>query len=146
MYLEQISADFLSFFTLFVHSFLAATVLPFPSEATFSYLIIATPSHWLSLWLVASVANSLGSMSGYFLGRLATLKPLKINRPILRQSYNYLQRFGVFLLLLSWLPVVGDFLCLAAGYLRLPWLLCLVVIILAKTLRYLLLVFLLNIF
>jgi len=46
-------------------------------------------------------------------------------------------------LLLSWLPVIGDPLCAAAGWLRLHWLLSLVFIGVGKTARYAVLLYLL---
>jgi membrane protein YqaA with SNARE-associated domain len=47
------------------------------------------------------------------------------------------RRYGALTLLLAWLPVVGDALCAAAGWLRVPWLLAAAVIAAGKLLRYL---------
>jgi membrane protein YqaA with SNARE-associated domain len=55
------------------------------------------------------------------------------------RAQAWVHRFGAPILLLSWLPVVGDPLCAVAGWLRLPWLPCLIFIVLGKFARYLVL-------
>lgn len=55
------------------------------------------------------------------------------------RAQTWVHRFGAPILLLSWLPVVGDPLCAVAGWLRLPWLSCLIFIVIGKFARYLVL-------
>ncbi|CAH0524611.1 YqaA family protein [Vibrio hippocampi] len=122
---------------LFVSGFLSATLLPGGSEAG----LIATLS--LNLYspamviLVATLGNTLGGLTNYWLG---IWLPNKTNNE--KQSHKaitWLQRYGIWTLLLSWLPIIGDPLCLAAGWLRLNFWPCAVLIAMGKALRYALL-------
>ena len=68
---------------------------------------------------VATAGNTLGGMSSYLLGRLFPQRHQKDQSRALR----WIQRHGSPVLLLSWVPLFGDPLCVAAGWLRLnPWL------------------------
>lgn len=100
---------------LFASSFLAATLLPGGSEAVlFGVLTLHPAQYWPALG-VATLGNTLGGMSSYLIGRLV---PQKRDLPGLAA----VQRHGSPALLLSWVPFVGDPLCVAAGWLRLdPW-------------------------
>jgi membrane protein YqaA with SNARE-associated domain len=105
-----------SLVALFTSSFLAATLLPGGSEAVlFAVLKLHPEQLWRAL-AVATLGNTLGGMSSYLIGRIIPRKkPLKYLETI--------KKYGTPALLLSWLPVVGDPLCVAAGWLRLnPWL------------------------
>lgn len=101
--------------TLFASSFLAATLLPGGSEAV---LFAALKLHPDRLWLllaVATLGNTLGGLSSYLIGRLIPQKSQLKGLPTV-------QRWGSPVLLLSWVPLIGDPLCVAAGWLRLnPW-------------------------
>ncbi|WP_349629049.1 DedA family protein [Craterilacuibacter sp. RT1T] len=119
---------------LALSAFLSATVLPGNSELALGAFLYQWPSWWLAALLLATLANSLGSASSLYLGRLAPRKELT------GRALSALQRFGPAALLLSWVPVLGDALPLAAGWLRLPVLPCLVWIVLGKCLRYAMLV------
>ena len=79
---------------------------------------------------MASVANTAGAMTSFLLGRFL---PQKKHAAAAVQK---LQRYGTPLLFFSWLPVVGDALPLAAGWLRLPWLPALFWILAGKAARY----------
>jgi membrane protein YqaA with SNARE-associated domain len=115
---------------LFLASFLAATVLPGGSEIALLALIHSRPDLFWPAIAVATVGNTLGSMSTYGFGRLL---PNKV-RPI---DVIRLHRFGYWALLFAWLPIVGDALALAAGWLRLnPWW-SLLAFAIGKSLRYL---------
>jgi membrane protein YqaA with SNARE-associated domain len=115
---------------LFLASFLAATVLPGGSEIALLALIHSRPDLlWPAIW-VATVGNTLGSMSTYLIGRLLpnNVRPVDVIR---------LHRYGYWALLFAWLPVVGDALALGAGWLRLsPWW-SLLAFAIGKLLRYL---------
>lgn len=124
---------------LFVAAFLAATPIPFQSEIVFLALQ-ATGSHSLvSLVVVASVGNTLGSCLTYAAGRglggdrllrLARLTPEQAER-----ARAWFARWGVWSLLLSWAPA-GDLIVLMSGVLRTPFMLFLALVAVAKTLRY----------
>jgi membrane protein YqaA with SNARE-associated domain len=69
--------------------------------------------HWAAL-RVATLGNTLGGMSSYLIGRfLATKKPLR--------GFDAVQRWGPAALVFAWAPVVGDALCVAAGWLKVNW-------------------------
>lgn len=97
--------------TLFASSFLAATLLPGGSELVlFAFLQLRSSDVWSAL-AVATAGNTLGGMTSYFIGRLIPQrKPLR--------GIATLQRFGSPALLLSWVPLIGDALCVTAGWLR----------------------------
>ena len=101
---------------LAVSSFVSATLLPGASEVVLFALLREHPSLIWTAVATATVGNTLGGMTSYFLGRLVPDR--KVPRGI-----AWVRRWGVLALLASWLPVVGDALCVGAGWLRLnPWL------------------------
>lgn len=100
---------------LFTASFLSATLLPGGSEAVlFGVLKLHPQLYWPALGL-ATLGNTLGGMTSYLLGRLFPQgKPLK--------GLKWVSRHGSPALLLAWAPIIGDALCVAAGWLRVnPW-------------------------
>lgn len=101
-----------SLVSLFAAAFLAATVLPFSSEAALFAVLRLHPESAALALAAATAGNTLGGMSTYALGRwFATKKPLAQLERVLR--------WGAPVTALAWLPVVGDGLCLAAGWLKL---------------------------
>ena len=101
--------------SLFFSSFLAATLLPGGSEAVLFAVLKAFPeTFWLTLAL-ATVGNTLGGMVSFGMGwLLPQTQQLK--------HVEKVRRFGSPVLLLAWVPLIGDALCVAAGWLRLnPW-------------------------
>ena len=99
----------------------------------------------LTLLLVAAVGNTLGGMTSWGLGWLIAVKyPARgLVKPEQQQAVERIQHWGSPLLLLSWLPIIGDPLCVAAGWLRLSWWVSLVFIGVGKTARYAVLLYLL---
>ncbi len=122
--------DSASLITLFASSFLAATLLPGGSEAVlFGVLRLHPEQFWPALG-VATLGNTLGGMSSYLIGRVIPPKENLRGLPAAR-------KYGAPVLLLSWVPVIGDPLCVAAGWLRLdPWR-CVLFIGFGKFARYL---------
>ena len=105
----------LSLWTLFASSFLAATLLPGGSEAVLFGVIKLNPQQYWPALAVATLGNTLGGMSSYLIGRL--IPPKKQIRGI-----AIVTRYGAAALLLAWVPIIGDPLCVAAGWLRVnPW-------------------------
>ncbi len=109
--------------------FLSATILPGGSEAAVVAFALAHPQDKLLALAVATFGNTLGGMSSYVLGRLLPARA-DLSRLV------WVQRYGSVSQLLSWLPLVGDALCAAAGWLRLPWLPCAIWMAIGKGLRY----------
>jgi membrane protein YqaA with SNARE-associated domain len=119
-----------SLWTLFASSFLAATLLPGGSEAVLYAVLKAHPEMLSKALAIATLGNTLGGLSSYVLGRL-----VPPTRPL--QRLALLQRYGSPALLLSWVPFVGDPLCVAAGWLRVNVMLAILFIALGKFMRYL---------
>jgi len=111
-------SDALSLFSLFSSSFLSATLLPGSSEAVLIALLLAGKGEPWVLVLIATIGNSLGGLTNVILGRFF---PLRETSRWQEKAVYWLQRFGPVALLLSWMPVIGDLLCLLAGWLRLSW-------------------------
>jgi membrane protein YqaA with SNARE-associated domain len=107
--------------TLFFLSFLAATILPIGSEWLLIILIIQGLSP-ANVVIIASLGNFLGACTTYLIGiwgsDLVIRKILRIDDRQLEKSKRLYQKYGIWSLLLSWLPVVGDPLCLLAGVFR----------------------------
>ena len=131
-WLENIAGWFstdLSLWTLFLSSFFAATILPGGSEVVLIGVLKLHPETLWTALLVATLGNTLGGMVTFGMGR--ALPP---TRPI--KHVEKLRRYGTPLLVLAWVPLIGDALCLAAGWLRLdPWA-ALLFIALGKFVRY----------
>ena len=112
-------------------SFVAATVFPGASELVLLGVIRQHPdAFWLAI-SVATLGNTLGGVTSYWIGRLLP------NR-VRHRAIDTLQRYGYAALLFSWLPVVGDALPIAAGWLRLDAWISLIAIAIGKLARYLL--------
>jgi membrane protein YqaA with SNARE-associated domain len=117
---------------MFVASFLSATLLPGGSEVVLFALIKLHPEAlWPALWL-ATLGNTLGGMTSYACGRWLPQSAKFESWP----WHQRLQRRGSPLLLLAWVPLIGDALCVAAGWLRINWLGCALFMALGKSARY----------
>ncbi|MEM7633266.1 MAG: YqaA family protein [Pseudomonadota bacterium] len=125
---------------LFGSAFLAATIFPAQSEAVLLLMQANGVSSDTVLLAVASLGNTLGACVNWGLGRFAS--GLR-DRPWFPASSSQLQRaerwyarWGVWSLLLSWVPFVGDPLTVIAGLLRTPFLTFAIIVAIAKTGRY----------
>jgi membrane protein YqaA with SNARE-associated domain len=96
---------------LFASSFLSATLLPGNSEVVFLAVVHHAPELEARALAVATLGNTLGGLTSYLVGRI-------FPAPEEGRAIRWLQRWGPAALLLSWTPVVGDGLCVAAGWLR----------------------------
>jgi len=131
---------------LFFSAFISSTLFPGGSEAILAYLA-SEAEHSLSLLIIiATLGNTLGAMTSWGIGRLISLRysAEKLSKASQQKAVERLQHYGSPVLLLSWLPVVGDPLCVAAGWLRIHWLSSLVFIAMGKLLRYLVIVYLVG--
>lgn len=123
-------------FGLLLGSFLSATLLPGGSEALLWGFLQLHPERAGTALAIATIGNTLGGMSTYACGRFLP----KWQRVEALPHQEKMQRWGSPALLLSWLPLLGDALCLAAGWLRLHWVACLIFMATGKFLRYWLIV------
>jgi membrane protein YqaA with SNARE-associated domain len=107
-------SDTASLLSLFLGSFFAATLLPGGSEAVLFGVLKSYPETlWLAL-AIATIGNTLGGMVSFGMGwLLPQTQQLK--------HVEKLRRYGTPALLLAWVPLIGDALCVAAGWLRLNW-------------------------
>ena len=123
---------------LFGSALISSTLLPGGSEALLAYLTHqGEHDPWLLL-AVATLGNTLGAIITLLMGVLIAVGLLK-NRTLSerqQQAMERLRKWGSPVLLLSWLPVVGDALCLAAGVLRLSLPMAILFITIGKALRY----------
>jgi len=118
------------FAALFAASFLAATVLPGGSELVLVAVIHRHPDAFWTAVAIATAGNTLGALTSYGIGRM-------IPNRVHHKSVIYLHQYGYWALLLSWVPLAGDALAVAAGWLRLNLWLSMVALGAGKFLRYL---------
>ncbi len=128
-----------SLLAMFAAAFVAATIVPFQSEVVFVGFQLAgqVPIVWLVA--VASIGNTLGALVNYVLGRSLTRFESKSWFPAtpaqMAKAETWFQRWGVWILLVSWLPV-GDVMTVVAGVMRTPLWLFMLLVGIAKTSRY----------
>jgi membrane protein YqaA with SNARE-associated domain len=116
---------------LFWAAFLSATILPGSSEAALIALMAMGSSSIVVLVLVATVGNTLGSVINWLLGLFVERWRDHPRFPVKHTDYikyqSWYQKWGVWSLLLAWVPVIGDPLTVMAGVMRTPlWLFILV--------------------
>lgn len=108
---------------LFIGCFLAATVVPFSSDALYVVVLLATGKP-VECLVVGTLGNWLGGATTYFLGRLAKWewleKVFKVTKETLEKQKVLIDKYGVWLALISWVPVIGDVVALALGFYRTP--------------------------
>lgn len=125
--------------SLFVVSFVSATLLPLGSEAAVFGLVSLNPELFWSAIGVATLGNTLGGALTWAMG-LASHKVVdryQHSKHHLR-ALDWLKRIGPKACLLSWLPLVGDPLCAVAGWLALPFWPCVAYMAIGKLARYVL--------
>lgn len=129
----------LGYFGLFLATFLAATILPFSSEAILAGMLLAGFDPFSCL-IVATVGNTLGGMSSYFLGYWGSWSILhrwfKVDENKIERWRANVNKYGSFTALLCWMPVIGDLLAIALGVFRAKMLPVFFFMTLGKTLRY----------
>ncbi len=124
--------------TVFLVSFLSATLLPFGSEPAVFGLIKLNPQLFWQTIVAATAGNTAGGALSWLMG-LGAHKAVDRARGIHVdvRALQWLERFGPKACLLSWLPIVGDPLCVVAGWLKFPFWPCLMYMAIGKFARYL---------
>lgn len=129
----------LGYLGLFLAAFLAATILPFSSEIVFTAVVLSGFDLWTCV-AVATAGNWLGSMSSYYLGTLGRLdwieKYLGIKPDKLEKVQLWLKNKGALISFFVFLPVIGDVIAVALGYLRVNVYLVSIFMLLGKLIRY----------
>ena len=130
-----------TYFFLFFTSFLAATIFPFSSELALIGLFKSGNYSSFLLISTSSLGNVLGSvfnwLLGFYLLKYINKKWFPFKQNQINDASKRFSRFGIWSLLFSWLPVVGDPLTLIAGILRINFLLFLILVSVGKISRYL---------
>ena len=126
---------------LFFSAFVAASIFPAQSEL---FLAGALAKQSAPVWAIigaASLGNTLGSATNWLLGRFFThyqdRRWFPIGRNKLAKAEAWYGKYGRWSLLLSWAPFIGDPITLVAGILREPFSSFIVIVAVAKTVRYL---------
>lgn len=128
---------------IFIVSFISATVLPMATEPVlFSYVKLNIDQFWWAI-MVATIGNTAGGMLTYWMGYGVKKAYSKRNPTYTSKYFFWLQRLGAPILLLSWLPIIGDALCVMAGWIKLPWKSVIVYMTLGKLLRFIIMTLLL---
>ena len=150
--MEHLFGNFFAWFEMpsvglpavFISSFISATLIPAGSEPIlFGYITLNPHLFWVAI-AVATIGNTLGGMLDWWLGVLARNSFKLMDEPRNSRLKRWLSDWGPKLLLLSWLPGLGDPLCLAAGWLKLPWQPCLIYMFIGKLLRFITMTWLLT--
>ena len=115
---------------LFAASFAAATLFPLPSEAALFAYLQHYPHNVALAVAVATVGNTAGGMTSYLIGRFIPSNKLD------SKAIQRVRRYGAPVTLLAWLPIVGDALSIAAGWLRIHWAAALGFMAVGRLLRY----------
>jgi membrane protein YqaA with SNARE-associated domain len=132
----------LSLSGLFLAALIAATLLPAQSEAVLVALLLDGGDPVL-LVAVATAGNVLGSLVNWWLGlqvrRFQGRRWFPVSPVRLERAQAWYRRYGRWSLLLSWAPVIGDPITLAAGVMREPLRVFLPLVFIAKAMRYIVL-------
>lgn len=124
--------------------FLSATILPFPSEA-FVLGMIVQGYEPASVLILASLANWLGSLTNYGLGRFFNIDKLErwlgLNSQKVDRWQIPIEKYGLWMGFLSWVPFIGDPLTLVLGIFRVHFLKLAIIILFVKSLRYAVLIY-----
>ena len=133
------------YLSLFVVSFMVATIVPFGSEIYFATLLSINEYNSLLLLIAASTGNILGSVfnwiCGYYAAYFIQKKWFPINQNQINKATNFFLKYGKWSLLLAWVPFIGDPLTLVAGTLRYSFLPFLILVSIGKISRYLVIYF-----
>jgi membrane protein YqaA with SNARE-associated domain len=129
--------------SLFVSAFLAATLVPGVSEVALTGVLASDAAPVGLAILVATIGNTLGSCVNWGLGRYFAHFRTRRWFPVPEEKFDryaeWFRRWGVWSLLLSWMPIIGDPLTVIAGIARTPLVLFTAIVFLAKAARYLVL-------
>ncbi|MCQ2198857.1 MAG: DedA family protein [Paludibacteraceae bacterium] len=134
--------DFLAEYGLwgmFIAAFLAGTIIPVPSEGVMTALIFAGANKWHLVW-TAIAGNTIGEMTCYWLGYMGKTEWLekyyKIDHTKVEKAKVWVDKYGVWLGLISWVPVLGNIIVVTLGYMKVSQWKVWMTVLLGKTIRY----------
>lgn len=124
---------------LFIGTFLAATILPFSSDALYAGALLAGLPP-VAVLLTGTLGNWLGGVTTYFLGRLAKWewveRVFKVKPETLEKQHRIIKKYGVWTALIVWVPFVGDVVALALGFYKCPAIWSLLLMLIGKMGRF----------
>lgn len=125
--------------SLFLISFFASTLLPLGSEWFLVTLLLQGSDPFVTV-IIATIGNTFGAATnylvGYYGGHWLAKRLLRVNKTQLRRAESWFNRYGSWSLLLAWLPIIGDPLCLVSGILKTPIVRFTLLVTTGKGLRY----------
>jgi membrane protein YqaA with SNARE-associated domain len=123
---------------LFLSAFISSTIAPGGSEAVLAYMASTGKYSFENLIVTATLGNTLGAMTTWGLGILAAKKyPFETLLSVKKQkALFHIKTKGLWVLFFSWLPLIGDALCFAGGWLKLPLFSAFLIIMFGKFCRY----------
>ena len=129
---------------MLIAAFLAASILPFSSEAVMVGLQAAGLDP-VALIAYGTIGNVLGSMFNYTIGRLGKMewieKYLHVKKEDLDKAHKFMAGKGAWMGLLSVIPVIGDVITVALGLMRANVVIVMISVTISKLARYMLLVY-----
>jgi len=138
----------ISYLKLFIVSLLAATILPLSSEIVLTTMLLTNLFEKNILLIIASSGNILGSILNWYLGKKITIfqdrKWFPVSPEQLNKSQKYFQKYGLWSLLLAWVPVIGDPLTLLAGVLKVRFSIFFILVSISKISRYIFIIYLVS--
>jgi len=123
---------------VFSSGLMSSTLLPGNSEIVFTGALLQHPDITITLLMMVTLGNTLGGVISWGMGRLVAIRfPLQTpDKPAQLKAIKLLNQWGAPILLLSWMPVIGDPLCAAAGWIKTAPLVSFLFIGLGKLVRY----------
>ena len=125
---------------LFIGTFLAATILPFSSDALYLAILAATQDH-VGCLIAGTLGNWLGRVASYWMGWGAKWewieKWFRIRHETLEKQKTRIDKYGAWLALLAWVPLFGDIIALALGFYRTRPTLTIILLFVGKFTRFL---------
>ena len=136
---------FISYFQLLVICFLAATILPLSSELVLTTMLLTDTFDKFLLLIVASFGNIFGSSVNWYLGKKILIfkdkKWFPASEIQMARSEIYFKKYGIWSLLLAWVPIIGDPLTIIAGVLKVKFYTFLTLVSISKISRYIFFIF-----
>lgn len=124
---------------LFIGTFLAATILPFSSDALYIAVLAAT-GNAVGCLLVGTLGNWLGSVLTYWIGWAGKWewieKWFRVKPETMEKQKARIDRYGVWLALFAWVPIIGDVLALALGFFKVRPFWTAVLLLIGKGIRF----------
>lgn len=124
---------------LFIGTFLAATILPFSSDALYVAVLAATGNP-VGCLVVGTLGNWLGSVLTYWIGWIGKWewieKWFKVKPETMEKQKARIDKYGVWLALLAWIPIIGDVLAITLGFFKVKPFWTMVLLLTGKGLRF----------